>query len=62
MQVVFIDTRVFYDKHYYEIEELRMNAEKQDDEPITIKGDYKHYVTEYSIQESAFSLCNVLGL
>lgn len=58
----YTDTRKFYDLHYHEIEELRMNTEKQDDEPITIKGDYKHYMAGYSIQERAFSLCNLLGL
>jgi hypothetical protein len=59
--IYYVDTHKFYDKNYYEIEELRNEYEDSIGEPLTIKGDLKNYLAWFSFEETACQLANELG-
>ncbi|NOQ27402.1 MAG: hypothetical protein GQ564_18725 [Bacteroidales bacterium] len=56
------DTRNFYDKHYFEIEDLRKNWEDSVSEPLVTRGDLKNFFAWFAFEETARVIANELGL
>lgn len=49
-------THAFYDKHYYEVEEIRDEWEDSVWVPIVIKGDLKNFFAWFAFEEVAYNL------
>ena len=54
------DTHAFYDRHYDEIEELRLDWEDETGQPIEIKGDLKNFLAWFAFEHAAFMLIHEL--
>ena len=50
------DTHAFFDAHYEEIEELRVDFEESIGEPLKIKYDLKNFFAWFSVQETAYQM------
>ncbi len=60
--VYYNQTHAFYDKHYDEIEELRIDYEENLGQPIKVGSDYKNFMAWFAFEETAYQLANELGL
>lgn len=56
------DTHRFYDKHYHEIESLRLDWEGMSGNPMMIEGDLKNFYAWFSFQNVAFRIARDLEL
>ena len=60
--IYYSDTYAFYDKHYSEIEDLRLEYEGNMGEPIRINSDLKNFMAWFAFEETAYQLANELEL
>jgi hypothetical protein len=60
--IYYTDTHHFYDQHYDEIEDLRVEYEENIGMPIVIKGDLKNFFAWFAFEETAYQLSIELGL
>lgn len=60
--IYYTDTHAFYDKHYADIEWMRIEYEENIGEPLTIKGDLKNFLAWYAFEETAYQLAGKIGL
>lgn len=60
--VYYWDTAEFFDKHYQEIEELRMEFEENTGEPFRVESDLKNTLAWFAFEEIAFQMAQELGL
>lgn len=60
--IYYSDTHAFYDKHYSDIEWMRLEYEENIGEPLTINGDLKNFMAWYAFEETAYLLANEIGL
>ena len=51
--IYYTDTHAFYDKHYYDIEEIRYELEESLGEPLQPKGDLKNWYAWMAFEETA---------
>jgi len=56
--IYYNDTHDFYDKYYYEIEELREDTEFNIGEPIKINGDLKNFLAWFWFEQTCRKLGN----
>ena len=54
--IYYSDTHSFFDTHYAEIEELRVEFEEIHGEPLPISGDLKNDLAWYAFREIAYRL------
>jgi len=59
--IYYRDTHAFYDHHYDEIEELRLDWQAETGQPIEIKGDLKNFLAWFAFEHTAFVLMHELG-
>ncbi|MGB0884729.1 MAG: DUF7222 domain-containing protein [Flavobacteriales bacterium] len=60
--IYYVDTRAFYDQHYFEIEDYRQAHEQRSGEAILIYGDYKNYMAWFAYEEAAYQVATELGI
>lgn len=60
--VYYVDTHKFYDFHYAQIEEIRQEYELQIGKAISVKGDYKNYMSWFAYEYVAYELAQQLGI
>ena len=60
--VFYSDTHKFYDKHYDEIEDLRVDFEDMIGSPITIKHDLKNFYAWFAFEVTASRMAEDLGI
>jgi phage gp36-like protein len=60
--IYYCDTHAFYDKHYDQIEELRLDHESSIGQPIKVDSDYKNFMAWFAFEKTAYQLANELGL
>ena len=60
--IFYTSTHTFYDTYYDEIEEIRQDFEENIGQPIKIQGDYKNFMTWFAFEQTAYKLCNEIGL
>ena len=58
----YADTRAFFDHHYDEIEDLRMEYEESIGQPLAIKGDLKNWLAWFAYEETAYQIAQKLGV
>lgn len=51
--VYYADTHAFFDRHYPEVEELRLETEESLGEPLRIKYDLKNSLAWFAFEETA---------
>lgn len=56
--IYYTDTHKFYDRHYYEIENLREELEEEFGEPLRPKGDLKNWYAWMAFEETARSVAD----
>jgi len=54
--IYYTDTHTFYDKHYSEIEELRLEYESSTGEPLNINNDLKNFLAWFAFEQMAYQL------
>ena len=60
--IYYRDTHAFYDKHYDEIEDLRVDFEDMIGSPITIKHDLKNFYAWFAFEQTAYRMAQGLGI
>lgn len=60
--IYYVDTHAFYDQHYDEIEDLRLDYEDSMGEPLRIKSDLKNWLAWFAYEETARSIAGKLGI
>ena len=60
--VYYTQTHKFYDKHYQEIEELRLEFEASTGTSLAMDSDLKNTLAWFAFEETAYQLANELGL
>jgi len=55
-------THEFYDTHYAEIEDLRLDWEDETGQPLEIKGDLKNFFAWFAFEHIALVMMHELGL
>ncbi|MBI1289203.1 MAG: hypothetical protein GC178_16675 [Flavobacteriales bacterium] len=60
--IYYNDTHEFFDAHYDEIEDLRLEYIESTGDPLTVKDDLKNWFAWFSFEETARSLANELDL
>jgi hypothetical protein len=59
--IYYYDTRAFYDKYYYEIEEMRENWEDETGEHLHPDGDLKNWFAWFAFENTCYQLGNELN-
>jgi hypothetical protein len=59
--IYYRDTHAFYDRHYDEIEELRLKVESSLGEPPCIQGDLKNWFAWFGFEEIAYRTVEEIG-
>ena len=54
--IYYKDTHAFYDKYYYEIEDMRNEYEENINEPLKIKSDLKNFFAWFAYEETAYQI------
>ncbi len=54
--IYYVDTHVYFDAHYDEIEELREEWEENVGEPIRIRGDLRNFLAWFGFEETAYRM------
>lgn len=60
--VYYADTHKFYDKFYYEIEELRNEYKDNCGLPLEISGDLKDFMAKYAFYEKVYQIADCLTI
>lgn len=60
--IYYVDTHAFYDKHYDEIEDLRVDYEDSIGEPLRIKSDLKNWLAWFAYEQTAQRIADKLGI
>ena len=60
--IYYTDTHKFYDKHYYEIEEIREDLQENCCLEKLPDGDLKNYFAWLSFEEIAKNIANNIGI
>ena len=60
--IYYTDTHAFYDRHYDEIEDMRMDYEDDLGEPLRINGDLKNRFAWFAYEETARRIADDLGI
>lgn len=60
--VWYSQTHQFFDKHYDEIDDMRMDYEEATGQQIQIKHDLKNFFAWFAFEEVAYQLASELGL
>ena len=60
--ICYTDTHAFFDRHYAEIEELRIECQEACGEPLRIDGDLKNTLAWFAFEETARTMADELGL
>ncbi len=60
--IYYKDTHNFYDKYYYEIEELRQDYEKMNGVPLKVQNDWKNTMAWFAFEQTALQIAGELGL
>ena len=60
--IYYYDTHKFYDTHYAEIENLRLEYEEMTGAPLTIKNDLKNAMAWFAFEEIARQIADEIGL
>jgi len=60
--IYYRDTHNFFDKYYYEIEEIRQNYEKMIGEPMKVQNDWKNTMAWFAFEQTALQVAGELGL
>ncbi|MCF8275589.1 MAG: hypothetical protein K9J17_02550 [Flavobacteriales bacterium] len=60
--IYYKDTHAFFDVHYEEIEDLRVEYVESIGESLMVKGDMKNWFAWFSFEETARSLSCELGI
>ena len=58
--IYYCDTHKFYDTHYDEIEELRIEFEELNGMPIIIQNDYKNFMAWFAFEQVTRQLADEL--
>lgn len=56
------DTHIFFDIHYFQIEELREEYEENCGAPLPIINDLKNHLAWFGFEETAYKMAQELGL
>lgn len=60
--IYYTDTHKFYDKHYYEIEELRFEYQESIGESLRLDHDLKNTLAWFGFEETAYRLASELEI
>lgn len=60
--IYYHDTALFFDKHYHEIEGLRLEFEENTGESFKIESDLKNTLAWFAFEETAYQMAIELGL
>ncbi len=60
--IYYADTHAFFDRHYDEIEELRIEYEQELGEPLRLEHDLKNTLAWFAFEETARRLADELGI
>lgn len=60
--IYYKDTHTFFDTHYEEIEEIRLEVEEMNGDPISINGDLKNFFSWLAFEQVARYMMDELGL
>lgn len=60
--IYYVDTHLFFDRHYYEIEDLRQEYEDMTGFPLHIKDDLKNELAWFAYEETARLIADKLGI
>lgn len=60
--IYYTDTHAFYDEHYDEIEQLRLQAEEDQGQPLCVHGDYKNFMAWFAFEQTAYIIALEFGV
>lgn len=60
--IYYSDTHAFYDKHYDEIEDMRMDYECEIGEPLRVHSDLKNWFAWFAYEQTARRIAEELGI
>jgi len=60
--IYYVDTHAFYDQHYEEIEELRVEFEEQCGVPLKIPYNLKNFLAWFAFEQTASKMTDELGI
>lgn len=60
--IYYVDTHRFYDRHYDDIETLRIDTEESLGTPLRIDGDAKNFFAWFAFEETLREIANGLGI